>query len=76
MLKKSLPAIVWREGAWFVAKTLGVEVASQGRSKEEALQNLEEALDLYFEEESAEVPAASFLNNLQFKNLELTRINV
>lgn len=33
-----------------MAQCLEVDVASQGRTEEEALQNLKEALELYFEE--------------------------
>ncbi len=44
-------AAVIREGRWFVARCLEVEVASQGESVEEALDNLREALELYFEDE-------------------------
>ena len=42
--------VVWREGNYFVAQCLNVEVSSFGDSKEEALKNLEEALALYFED--------------------------
>jgi len=42
--------IVWKEGNWYVAKALEVEVASQGETEEEALKNLQEALELYFED--------------------------
>jgi predicted RNase H-like HicB family nuclease len=42
-------AAVGSEPPWFVARCLEVEVASQGRSAEEALANLREALELYFE---------------------------
>lgn len=48
---KKLHAITWKEEKWFVAKALEVEVASQGNTKKEALKNLEEALELYFEDE-------------------------
>jgi predicted RNase H-like HicB family nuclease len=41
---------VWKEGAQFVAQCLNVEVSSFGDTKEEALKNLEEALELYFED--------------------------
>jgi predicted RNase H-like HicB family nuclease len=44
-------AAVVRDGEWFVARCLEVEVASQGKSVEEALANLTEALELYFEDE-------------------------
>jgi len=46
-----LTAAITREGPWFVARCLEVEVASQGRSAEESLANLQEALELYFEDE-------------------------
>lgn len=42
---------VTREGNWQVARCLEVEVASQGHSVDEALANLREALELYFEDE-------------------------
>jgi predicted RNase H-like HicB family nuclease len=52
-----LTAVVTHEGDWYVARALEVEVASQGRSVEESLANLREALELYFEDEP--VPAVS-----------------
>ena len=48
-MKKKFKASVWREDDWFVAQCLNVDVASQGRSEEEALRNLTEALALHFE---------------------------
>ena len=50
MMKRRFSAVVWREGKRFVAQCLEVDVASQGRTKEEALANLREALELFFEE--------------------------
>lgn len=52
-MKKTFSASVWREGEWFVAQCLDVDVASQGQSEAEALENLKEALELYFEEPRA-----------------------
>lgn len=49
---KKLHSIVWKEDKWFVAKALEVEVASQGKTESEALDNLKEALELYFEDQS------------------------
>ena len=43
-------AVITQEGDWYVARCLEVEVASQGHSVEEALANLKEALELYFED--------------------------
>jgi predicted RNase H-like HicB family nuclease len=45
-----LTAAVVRDGDWYVARCLDVEVASQGESIEAALANLTEALELYFED--------------------------
>ena len=43
-------AVVTHEPPWYVARCLEVEVASQGESVEEALANLKETLELYFED--------------------------
>jgi predicted RNase H-like HicB family nuclease len=43
-------AAISSEDGWYVARCLEVEVASQGTSVEEALANLKEALELYFED--------------------------
>jgi len=40
---------VWKEGDHFVAQCLNVDVSSFGSSKDEALANLKEALELFFE---------------------------
>lgn len=49
-----LSNVVWREDAHFVAQCLNVDVSSFGENREEALANLHEALELYFEDASAE----------------------
>ena len=49
-MKLPLKNVVWKEGDFFVAQCLNVEVSSFGSTKDEALQNLQEALDLYFED--------------------------
>ena len=51
-MKTSFQNVVWKEGEHFVAQCLNVEVSSFGDTKEEALKNLEEALELYFEDTS------------------------
>lgn len=45
-----LTAAVTKEGTWYVAQCLEVDVASQGETLEEALANLREALALHFED--------------------------
>jgi len=48
-MKRPFSATVRREGDWFVSQCLDVDVASQGQTEEEALDNLREALELHFE---------------------------
>ncbi|HEX4890123.1 MAG TPA: type II toxin-antitoxin system HicB family antitoxin [Alphaproteobacteria bacterium] len=49
MRKKSkYTASIWREGKWYVAQCLEVDVASQGTSESAALKNLADALALHF----------------------------
>ncbi len=54
-MKHTFTATVWQEGDWFVAQCLEVDVASQGRTEEEALDNLREALELHFEPPQATI---------------------
>lgn len=49
---KQIHSVVWKENRLFVAKALEVEVASQGKTEKKALDNLKEALELYFENQS------------------------
>lgn len=55
-IARTLTAAVVKDDGWYVARCLEVEVASQGETVDEALANLREALELFFEED--EVPAA------------------
>ncbi len=50
LANQEFTASVWREGEWYVAQALEVDVASQGESVESALDNLREALELHFED--------------------------
>lgn len=43
-------AAITHEPPWYVARCLDVEVTSQGETVDEALANLREALELYFED--------------------------
>lgn len=46
--------MVQKEENWYVAKCLDNNVASQGKTIEESLSNLKEALELYYENEKPE----------------------
>ncbi|MEK7500730.1 MAG: type II toxin-antitoxin system HicB family antitoxin [Patescibacteria group bacterium] len=50
MAKLNLKNIVWKEGRYFVAQCLNVDVSSFGKTRKESLENLDEALELYFED--------------------------
>ncbi|MCC7197505.1 type II toxin-antitoxin system HicB family antitoxin [Candidatus Peregrinibacteria bacterium] len=45
-----LKSIIWKEGKYYVAQCLNVDVSSFGKTKKEALKNIDEALELYFED--------------------------
>ncbi|HEV2862486.1 MAG TPA: type II toxin-antitoxin system HicB family antitoxin [Pyrinomonadaceae bacterium] len=47
-MKQTFTASVWQEGEWFVAQCREVDVASQGTTEEEAVENLRDALELHF----------------------------
>jgi len=51
----SLKSIVWKEGKHYIAQCLNVDVSSFGKNRKEALENLEEALGLYFEDTNGAV---------------------
>lgn len=42
--------VVWKEGKYYVAQCLNVDISSFGKTRPDALRNLEEALELYFED--------------------------
>jgi len=48
-MKRRFTASITQEGEWYVAQCLEVDIASQGAIEDEALANLREALELYFE---------------------------
>ncbi|HEY3377556.1 MAG TPA: type II toxin-antitoxin system HicB family antitoxin [Armatimonadota bacterium] len=41
-------ASIWQEDDWYIAQCLEVDVASQGKTRDEAVANLREALHLHF----------------------------
>ncbi len=48
-MKQRFTASIWREGDWYIAQCLEIDVASQGETEDEALGHLREALELYLE---------------------------
>lgn len=65
-MKRNMTAAVWQEGKWFVAQCLEVDVASQGVTEADALENLRDALELHFTE-----PVADLIPKLRTIGLEV-----
>ena len=53
---KTLSAVIHKEGDWFVSLCPELDVASQGKTIEEAISNLKEAVSLYLEDEDVNLP--------------------
>ncbi len=47
-MKQRFSVSIWQEGEWHIAQCVQVDVASQGATEEEALDNLRDALELHF----------------------------
>ena len=52
---KAIKYVVYKEGKYFVSQCLNVDVSSFGKTIQEAIDNLNEALALYFEEPGSDV---------------------
>jgi predicted RNase H-like HicB family nuclease len=58
-----------KEGDFYVAKCIDNNVASQGRTMDEAIANLKEALELYYEDEPEY--AISEMSNVFLSTLQI-----
>jgi predicted RNase H-like HicB family nuclease len=47
--EKKFSTVLWKEGRYYIAQCLNVDVSSFGATKKEATSNIREALELYFE---------------------------
>ena len=54
-MEKSIKYIIYKEEKHYVARCLNVEVSSFGDTVEEAMYNIKEAVELYFEDEGKEI---------------------
>jgi len=72
MQKTHLNTIVWKEGKHYVAQCLTVDVSSFGPTKKAALANLNEAVALYFENETK--PRVVAIKNPELVALRLQRV--
>ena len=67
--KIQLENVVWKEGKHCVAQCLNVDVSSFGKTEEEAMANLKEAVELYLED--ATPPKGQLVENPKLKTLHL-----
>ncbi|MDQ7815768.1 MAG: hypothetical protein RDU14_01990 [Melioribacteraceae bacterium] len=56
MKTREIDYVVWKEDKYYVSRCINVEVSSFGETIEEAIRNLKEAVELYFEGEDKELP--------------------
>ena len=67
-------AVINKEEDLYVAWCPDLDIASQGKDIEGALENLKEAIGLYLEDEDAEYPKTSpFLTTLEVKDVKIAR---
>lgn len=61
--------LVQKEDNWYVAKCIDNNVASQGKTIEESLSNLKEALELYYENEKPKtMNVQTFITTMEVAN--------
>ncbi|HXF41861.1 MAG TPA: type II toxin-antitoxin system HicB family antitoxin [Blastocatellia bacterium] len=65
-MKQSFTASVWQEGEWYIAQCIQLDVASQGATEDEALDNLRDALELHFTP-----PVATVLPNVRTIEIDI-----
>lgn len=70
MRKIDLKNAVWKEGGYYVAQCLNVDVSSFGKTKKAALAALDEALALYFEDIKA--PKVTKIEKLEFFKMSIS----
>jgi len=54
---KDISYVAWKEGKYYVAQCLNVDVSSFGKTMEEASKNIKEAVELYLETKGSKLPA-------------------
>ena len=69
----NLTAEVWKEEPMYVAKCKELKVVSQGGTAAQALSNLEEAIELYLEDEDLERIIIPLKFNFEFGKLGASR---
>ncbi|MDR2640530.1 MAG: type II toxin-antitoxin system HicB family antitoxin [Candidatus Peribacteria bacterium] len=61
--------LLTKEDSWYIAKCIENNVTSQGKTIEEAVKNLQEAIELFYEDDYKDIP-------YEISNIFLTTIKV
>lgn len=69
MIHKRFPVLIWKEGDQYVVRCIEPELASCGDTIPEALANIQEALELYFENRPE-------MENIAVVNPQLTEVEI
>ena len=64
-MNKIFTVVVNKEDDWFVARCLENSVASQGKTMDEAIDNLREAVVLYYEDEPLPIFHQTYMTALE-----------
>ena len=64
-MKIKYNVIIQKEEDWYVAKCIENSVASQGKTIEESLKNLKEAIELYYETEEPVEPKEVLITTVE-----------
>lgn len=70
-MRKNFEVVIYQEDGGFVAQCLNVNVASEGNTEQEALANIREALELYFENENDSTQRVPNVTHARLTNLTL-----
>ncbi len=62
--------IVWKEDDLYVASFVELELASQGKTKKEAIANVKEALALYLEDENVDELAIPTVKDVSTQTIQ------
>jgi predicted RNase H-like HicB family nuclease len=68
-----LQAIIWKEEDMFVIKEVFTGVTTQGKTIEEAVENLKEAMELYLEEMPEVAAEIKNIETVGTLNVEITK---
>ncbi len=66
-MKYKFSATIHKEEDWYVSWCPELDVASQGKTVEEALVNLREAVELYLEDKDVSIPQETTFLNTTFE---------